>query len=77
MRKLYKREGINKVVLVSGDGDYFKMVDFLIKENKLEKILFPARKKASSLYRGLAPKYFDSIDNPDIKRKIIYIKNKK
>ena len=77
MKKLYKKEISGKVVLVSGDGDYFKMVSFLIAENKLEKILFPAHKKASSLYRRLAPKYFDYLDNPDIKRKTIYTKKKR
>lgn len=29
MRKLYKGEDIDKVFLVSGDGDYFRMVNFL------------------------------------------------
>lgn len=72
MRKLYKKELEGKVILVSGDGDYFKMVDFLISEEKFEKILFPAHGKASSLYRNLAPNYFDYLDNPDLKKKIAY-----
>lgn len=30
MKKLYKREDFEKIILVSGDGDYKRMVDFLI-----------------------------------------------
>lgn len=74
MKSLYKREKLDKIFLVSADGDYYKMVKFLIEENKLGKILFPARKKASSLYRNLEPKYFDSLDSPELKNKIGYKK---
>lgn len=49
-------------------------VKFLLEENKLGKVLFPARKKASSLYRNLEPKYFDSLDSPELKNKIGYKK---
>jgi uncharacterized LabA/DUF88 family protein len=70
MKKLYKKENFDKVVLVSGDGDYKQLVDFLIEENRFEKILFPDRKRASSLYKRIGAKYFDSVDNPDIRNKI-------
>jgi hypothetical protein len=58
------------VVLVSGDGDYKQLVDFLIREHRFEKILFPARRKASSLYKTLGWTYFAALDDPDTKRKI-------
>jgi uncharacterized LabA/DUF88 family protein len=74
MKSLYKREKFDKVFLVSADGDYYKMIKFLIQEEKLGKVLFPARKKASSLYRKLEPKYFDALDNPAVKAKIGYKK---
>jgi uncharacterized LabA/DUF88 family protein len=68
MKKLYKNEIPNKIVLVSGDGDYKMLVDFLIEENKFEKILFPNRRHASSLYKVLSRKYFAHME--DIKKKI-------
>lgn len=77
MRSLYKNEVPGRVYLVTADGDYFKLVKFLLKEDKLGKVLFPARKKASSLYRKLEPKYFDSLDNAGVKNKIEYVGNKK
>ena len=75
MRALYRRESLDKIYLISGDGDYFKTVKFLQAENKLGKILFPSRKNASALYRNLAPEYYDYLDAKDIKAKIQYSKN--
>lgn len=76
MKKLYLREKFNKVFLVSGDGDYYRMVEFLRDENKLGKVLFPAKDKASSLYRQIEAKYRDYLDKPDIKKKIAYKKTR-
>jgi uncharacterized LabA/DUF88 family protein len=70
MKKLYKREDFDKIVLVSGDGDYKILVDFLIEENRFEKILFPDRKRASSLYKRIELRYFDSLNNPGVRNKI-------
>ena len=70
MKKLYKREKFEKVILVSGDGDYFKMVQFLIEEDKLCKILMPVKNSSSSLYRQIPAKYRDYLDKPEIKKKI-------
>ena len=41
MKKINKKEPFDKIVLVSGDGDYKMLVDYLINENRLKKILFP------------------------------------
>jgi uncharacterized LabA/DUF88 family protein len=73
MRKLYLREDFDKVVLVSGDGDYKRMVDFLIKENKFEKILFPCNAYASSLYKPLTSKFCSCIDGPDMRVKFGFV----
>ena len=70
MKRLYKREDFEKVILVSGDGDYKRMVDFLIEENKFEKILFPDGKRASSLYKKIGAKYFATLDLVDVRAKI-------
>ena len=69
MKKLYKKELFDKIVLVSGDGDYRMLVDFLIEENRFKKILFPNKQFASSLYKKLAPTYFDYLVNEGVKRK--------
>lgn len=70
MKKLYDRESFDKVVLVSGDGDYKLLVDFLVAESRLEKVLFPDAARASSLYKKLGAPYFAALDNPDTRKKI-------
>lgn len=70
MKKLYEKEDFDKIVLISGDGDYKRMVDFLIEEKRFKKVLFPNKKFASSLYKKLGAEYFDYLDKEDIKDKI-------
>ncbi len=74
MKKLYQNEEFDKILLISGDGDYKRMVDFLIEEGKFKKVLFPNKKFASSLYKKLGSEYFDYLDKDDIKEKIAFIK---
>lgn len=73
MKNLIENNDFNKIVLVSGDGDYKKVVDYLISKERFEKILFPNRKFASSLYKKITIKYYDYLDNKDIKKKIEYL----
>lgn len=70
MKKLYKKEPFDNIILVSGDGDYKQLVDFLIEEERFEKILFPNMKFASSLYKKITRKYFDNLDKEDVRAKI-------
>ena len=67
---MYLKETFNKIVLVSGDGDYKMLVDFLIEENRFEKILFPDQKIASSLYKKIDLKYRADLNTEPIRRKI-------
>jgi len=70
MKKVYKKDDFGGIILVSGDGDYKLLVDFLIEEKKFKKILFPNKKFASSLYKDLGSEYFDYLDSKDVKHKI-------
>lgn len=70
MRELLEKEEFAKVVLVSGDGDYKRMVDYLIGIDRFEKILLPNKAFASSLYKQLSSKYYDYLDTPALRAKI-------
>lgn len=70
MEKIAEKEKFDKVILVSGDGDYFKMVKYLVSKGRFAKVLAPNKKSMSSLYRPFTPKFTDFLDRPDIKRKI-------
>ena len=72
MKKLVEQESFDKVFIVSGDGDYKKLVDFLIKKNRFAKMLFPNREFASSLYKSLGGEFFDYLESPAVKAKISY-----
>lgn len=74
MKKLVEQEDFEKIVLVSGDGDYKKLVDYLIKKDKFAKILFPNSNFASSLYYQLGTEYFDQLSSSDVRKKIEYKK---
>jgi len=63
MKRMYKKEFFDKLVLVSGDGDYKMLVDFLIEEGRFKKILFPNKEFASSLYKKITRVYFDYLVN--------------
>jgi len=72
MKKLVEKEEFGKIVLISGDGDYMKLVNYLVKRGKFLKILFPNKKFASSLYHSLGGEYFDYLESPDVRAKIEY-----
>lgn len=63
MKKICEKENFNKIILISGDGDYIKLVDYLIEKDRFKKILFPNKKYASSLYKKLTGKHFDYLIN--------------
>lgn len=62
-KNLVENKEFYKVVLVSGDGDYKKLVEYLIAKNKFSKILFPNKKFASSLYKKLGSEFYDYLEN--------------
>lgn len=77
MKSLIENEEFDRILLVSGDGDYKKLVDYLIKRERFERVLFPNKQFASSLYKHLAPCFFDCLENPGVKSKIAYKAYKK
>lgn len=70
MHALYKNKDFSKIILVSGDGDYKMLVDFLIEEGVFEKILFPNKRFASSLYKDITSRYFAHLDDVGVRRKV-------
>ncbi len=68
-------ERFDKIILVSGDGDYKPVVNYLVKNGRFKKALVPNLKYASSLYKNhneLDKKYFACLDNPDLRKKFEY-----
>ena len=63
MKNLLDNKNFDKIILVSGDGDYKKLVEYLIAKNRFKKILFPNKKFASSLYKKLGSEFYDYLEN--------------
>jgi len=72
MKKLVENEPFDKAFIVSGDGDYKKLVDFLIKKGRFGKMLFPNKEFASSLYKSLGSEFYAYLGDPDVKKKIVH-----
>lgn len=64
------QEPFDNIVLISGDGDYKKLVYYLLYKNKLKKILSPSEKSTSFLYRKLGYQNIDYLSKHKIKTKI-------
>ena len=43
----------DKAVIVTGDGDFYCLVEYLIEKGKLLKLMIPDQKKYSSLFRKM------------------------
>jgi uncharacterized LabA/DUF88 family protein len=63
MRILIEEKDVNKIFIISSDGDYKKLVNYLIYKKKFGKIIFPNKRFSSNLYNNLHSKYFDYLDN--------------
>lgn len=70
MRDNYTSVQMQKAILVSGDGDYFRTVAHLILNNKFEKILLPSHKNASSLYKKLSDEFVVYLDTDEAQKKL-------
>jgi len=59
----------DKAVIVTGDGDFHCLIEYLRKQNKLERLIVPNRYKFSSLLRKFA---LDMVFMNDLKGKLEY-----
>lgn len=68
------RDSFDKIVLISWDGDYIKIVRYLIQKNLLKKVIFP-NSNHSSLYKKLSNKFYYYLSAA--RKKIEYFKKTK
>lgn len=66
LRCMIDRQDRDQMVLVSWDGDYIKLVKYLIKHKRLAKILFP-NPHHSSLYNQIDEQYIADLSDKAIK----------
>ena len=55
LHAMIEYDNYDKALIVTGDGDFYCLVDYLVKKNKLLKLMVPNRNKFSSLLRKMMP----------------------
>ena len=55
LHALIEYDNYDKALIVTGDGDFYCLVDYLVKKDKLLKLMVPNRNKFSSLFRKMMP----------------------
>jgi uncharacterized LabA/DUF88 family protein len=65
----------DKALIVSSDGDFYSLVEYLYDKNKLYRVLAPSRAKCSVLLKFKAKERIEFFDS--LKGKLAYVKNKK
>lgn len=73
MKRIIEEKDFDKIILVTGDGDYIKLVKYLIKKDLFEKMLFP-NKQYSSLYHPIKKQYGMNLSHPNLRKKLSYSK---
>jgi uncharacterized LabA/DUF88 family protein len=69
LHTLIEKENYNKAVIVSGDGDFHCLVEYLNNTNKLEKVLVPNKNSYSSLLKRFNHKLV-YLNTSDMKTKL-------
>lgn len=54
LHAMIEKQNFSKAVIVTGDGDFFCLVEYLLKAGKLEKLLIPNQLKYSALFKRLS-----------------------
>jgi uncharacterized LabA/DUF88 family protein len=65
-------DAYSKAVLVTGDGDFHCLIEYLIQRKKFEKLLVPDQKKYSALLKRLPSEYLAFVS--DLQKKLEYKK---
>ena len=55
LHSMIQYKNYDKALIVSGDGDFFCLVDYLLEKKKLLKLMVPNKSQFSSLYRKKMP----------------------
>jgi uncharacterized LabA/DUF88 family protein len=71
LHAMIEYENYHKALIVTGDGDLYCLVDYLIKNGKLLKLMVPNKNSFSSLFRKLMP---HMVFMNDLRKKLEYDK---
>ena len=55
LHAMIEYDNYDKALIVTGDGDFYCLVDHLLKNDKLLKLMIPDKNRFSSLFRRMMP----------------------
>ena len=70
LQAMIEFENYDRALIVTGDGDFHCLVKYLIKKDKLLKLMIPNRQKYSSLFRKMM---FHIVFMNDLRGKLAYV----
>ena len=71
LHTMIQYENFDKAVIVTGDGDFYCLVDYLNNQDKLHRLLVPNAERYSRLLKPFAPNNIDFMNN--LRKKLAYI----
>lgn len=63
LHSMIEYSNYNQAMIVSGDGDFYCLIKYLNKKNKLFKLIIPNKDKYSRLLKSAAPNKIDFLNN--------------
>ena len=70
LHAMIELDNYDKAVIVTGDGDFYCLVNYWIEHSKLERVLIPNREKYSALLKRFGKKQIDFMN--DLRGKLSY-----
>lgn len=70
MHTIIELPNYHQAVIVSGDGDFYSLVEYLITRHKLAKLVIPSQQRYSTLLKQFDPQYLAFVS--DLRRKLEY-----
>lgn len=67
LHAMIQYSNFDKAVIVTGDGDFYCLVQYLLEQNKLQTVLVPNRNKYSAMLKRFAKKHIAFMNDLKIK----------
>lgn len=75
MHAIIELPNYHQAVIVTGDGDFYSLIDYLLKRGKLSKVVIPSQLRYSTLLKQFDPQYLAFVS--DLRRKLEYTHKRK
>lgn len=75
MHTIIELPNYHQAIIVTGDGDFYSLIEYLISQNRLAKLVIPSQARYSTLLKQFDPKYLAFVS--DLRQKLEYTHKRK